>query len=501
MSSILNLNDSESGWEEQKNKKNKNKHRNVESNKTNSEANLIEANTIESKSIESKSVESNTIESKSIESKSVESNTIESKSVESNTIESKSVESKSVESKSVESKSVESKSIESKSIESKSIESKPVESKPNEVKQIETKNILTNEVDNENYNKWFLNMQNLKVNNDIYENWFHSQLRIHREQAIYLYNMRNFIQLPLSLKFKNDFEQKNEMCNTLGNYIFTFQNDFFNELKTQNKFLPTMTIIRLVNCIVQKYTILQCLELFNNKNELINILKNICNEIYNYETVNNVAPLEKVTVNNVAPLEKVTVNNVAPLEKVIVNNVAPLEKVTVNNVAPLEKVTVKKESINNIASLEKKINIVEKEINSIATNNNEYSFLSNSNKNKALIIAQEKFFLECVPSAEKIKEVKILLDSKKTDLNTKTNKLVKSNIISLKNDLIQVGTFSFSKRHFLTNAYFVNKVTREYVKIFSDKYWIKLIQNLKDDGELIIMLDINHKKEQKNINI
>ena len=44
-------------------------------------------------------------------------------------------------------------------------------------------------------------------------------------------------------------------------------------------------------------------------------------------------------------------------------------------------------------------------------------------------------------------------------------------------------------------------MTREYVNIFSDKYWIKLIQNLKDDGELIIMLDINHKKEQKNINI
>ena len=92
-----------------------------------------------------------------------------------------------------------------------------------------------------------------------------------------------------------------------------------------------------------------------------------------------------------------------------------------------------------------------------------------------------------------------LLPKSSLDLNGK--KSVKSNTISLKNDDIKIGTFTFSKRHFLTNAFFVNKVTKEYVNIFSDKYWIKLIQNLKDDGELIIMLDINHKKEQKNINI
>ena len=72
-------------------------------------------------------------------------------------------------------------------------------------------------------------MQNVKGNNDIFDHWFHTALKIHREQAIYLYNMRTFIQLPLSLKFKNDFEQKNEMCNTLGNYILTFQNDFFEQ--------------------------------------------------------------------------------------------------------------------------------------------------------------------------------------------------------------------------------------------------------------------------------
>ena len=46
------------------------------------------------------------------------------------------------------------------------------------------------------------------------------------------------------------------MCFTLGNLINTFQNEFFNELKTQNKFLPTMTVVRLVQIIVDKFSII-----------------------------------------------------------------------------------------------------------------------------------------------------------------------------------------------------------------------------------------------------
>jgi hypothetical protein len=319
----------------------------------------------------------------------------------------------------------------------------PIQSEP--TPQVNSASIIVN---NDEYQKWFLTMQNVKGNNDAFDHWYHSALRMHREQAIHLFNMRNYIQLPTSLKFKNESEQKNEMCFTLGNLINTFQDNFFNELKTQNKFLPTMTVLRLVQIIVGKFHIIQCLEFFNNRIELTNILKNICEDIYNSENKES----------KIVPVQPV-VNE---------STTTPVKVVT----QPTQKSVWQKKVITPVK------------------NDTEYYL----KKTKALMEAQELFFKDCIPSAEKIKEVKTTLD-----LNGK--KSVKSNTISLKNDEIKIGTFTFSKRHFLTNAFFVNKVTKEYVNIFSDKYWIKLIQNLKDDGELIIMLDINHKKDQKNINI
>ena len=334
----------------------------------------------------------------------------------------------------------------------------PVEQKPVDVKQ-DIPSIIVN---NDEYQRWFLSMQNVKGNNDMFDHWYHSALRMHREQAIHLFNMRNYIQLPTSLKFKNESEQKNEMYFTLGNLINTFQIDFFNELKTQNKFLPTMTVVRLVQIIVGKFTIIQCLDFFNNRNELVNTLKNICEDIYNSE---NVVKESTATV--------MKESTTTPVQPVVKESTVPKEVTQ-----PIQK-----------SVWQKKVNVSKPETVSVK-NDTEYYL----KKTKALMEAQELFFKDCIPSVEKIKEVKTTLD-----LNGK--KSVKSNTISLKNDEIKIGTFTFSKRHFLTNAFFVNKVTKEYVNIFSDKYWIKLIQNLKDDGELIIMLDINHKKDQKNINI
>ena len=350
------------------------------------------------------------------------------------------------------------------------VETNQVQSNPTDMKE-NTSSIM---VDNDVYQRWFLSMQNVKGNNDMFDHWFHSALRIHREQAIHLFNMRNYIQLPTSLKFKNDSEQRNEMYFTLGNLINTFQNDFFNELKTQNKFLPTMTVIRLVQIIVNKFSIIQCLEFFNNKNELTNTLKNICEEIYKSENQESAPVQPGLKESTTAPVQPVVKESTTtPVQQVVKESTTvPVQQVVKESTKPIQKT------------------VWQKKVTTPVKNDTEYYL----KKNKALMEAQELFFKDCVPSAEKIKEVKALLD-----LNGK--KSVKSNTISLKNDDIKIGTFTFSKRHFLTNAFFVNKVTKEYVNIYSDKYWIKLIQNLKDDGELIIMLDINHKKDQKNINI
>ena len=412
MSSILNTNsnDYEGDWEEQKNKKTKNKNRKIETNK---QANPIQA--ILTQVEKTPVVELTPVQTEQIPVQTEQTPVQTEPKPQVNSI--------------------------------------PVEQKP--------ASIIVN---NNEYESWFTNMQNVKGNNDIFDHWFHSALRMHREQAIHLFNMRNYIQLPTSLKFKNEIEQKNDMCFTLSNLINTFQNDFFIELKKQNKFLPTMTVIRLVQILVNKFTIIQCLEFFNNRNELTNTLKNICEDIYKSENQESTtAPVQSV----------VNESKTKPVQSVVNDS-----KTKPVQIKPIEK-----------SVWQNKVNVSKPEITSVK-NDTEYYL----KKNKALMEAQELFFKDCIPSAEKIKDVKAILD-----LNGK--KSVKSNTISLKNDDIKIGTFTFSKRHFLTNAFFVNKVTKEYVNIFSDKYWIKLIQNLKDDGELIIMLDINHKKEQKNINI
>jgi hypothetical protein len=411
MSSILNTNnnDYEGDWEQANNKKNKNKNR----------------------KIETSSVQTIPIQTSPIQTSPLQANPVQANPVQADP---------------------------KATVNPTPVETNQVQSNPTDVKE----NIPSNMVDNDVYQKWFLSMENVKGNNDMFDHWFHSALRIHREQAIHLFNMRNYIQLPTSLKFKNDSEQKHEMYFTLGNLINTFQNDFFNELKTQNKFLPTMTVMRLVQIIVGKFSIIQCLEFFNNKNELTNTLKNICEDIYNSENQDSV-PVQPVVKESIT----------APVQPVVKESTTvPVQQVVKESTKPVQKT------------------VWQKKVTTPVKNDTEYYL----KKNKALMEAQELFFKDCVPSAEKIKEVKALLD-----LNGK--KSVKSNTISLKNDDIKIGTFTFSKRHFLTNAFFVNKVTKEYVNIYSDKYWIKLIQNLKYDGELIIMLDINHKKDQKNINI
>jgi hypothetical protein len=107
-------------------------------------------------------------------------------------------------------------------------------------------------------------------------------------------------------------------------------------------------------------------------------------------------------------------------------------------------------------------------------------------KTAALMAAQEKFYLECVPSEEKIKSVMATIE-----VNHK-NKLITANKISLDEDIITIDNFKFSKTHYLGNPFFRNKVIKEYVRIFSDKYWVKLTTHSKF---LIIMLDLNHNKK------
>ena len=256
--------------------------------------------------------------------------------------------------------------------------------------------------DNDDYERWFQNMINIKNTNDAEYFSFIFSLRIHREHAIYFSNMRK-------LKLRKDAQTKTEV-----------------ELQTE-----TVVESQIETAVEPK------------------------SEIVDESQIKAVDELEIKTV--VKPKSYLAVVGSNPV------------------VVESKPISQKKVSTSSESDFK------------ILNSKDEQYYIQ---KNEALLEAQEEFFNECIPTQEKIKEVKILLE-----LNNK--KALRCNSISLKNDDIKVrgDKFKFSKRHFLQNAFFVNKITREYVNIFSDKYWVKLVQNLKNDGELIVMLDINYKKD------
>lgn len=280
------------------------------------------------------------------------------------------------------------------------------------------------------------------MHNDSLYNSYNVSLLSHQYNANFLEHFRKEIFNPPMLRFKTDMQKINE----LGNIIFIFINSldtFFSELKTKNKWHPNMTAYKITSMIIETNSIIDCYNLTLNKDLLLNKVKDFCEVIYNQST-------EAVPIHVVAPTPVVASTAVVAPTPVVASThvVAP---------TPVETKSTKDYKVNQ-------------------------------KKNDALLEAQEDFFKLCIPSEEKIKSTKDLLE-----LNPK--KAITANTISLEEDTIKKGTYTFSKRHYLGNAFFTNKVIKEYVRIFGDSYWVKLITDLKEPGKLIIRLDVNYKKE------
>jgi len=78
---------------------------------------------------------------------------------------------------------------------------------------------------------------------------------------------------------------------------------------------------------------------------------------------------------------------------------------------------------------------------------------------KALITAQEKFFETCILSNEKVIEFKENINSLKDWSGT-------VNTVNLSNDEIKIDNYTFSKKHFLKNSWFRNRLMEKYCNLF-----------------------------------
>lgn len=77
----------------------------------------------------------------------------------------------------------------------------------------------------------------------------------------------------------------------------------------------------------------------------------------------------------------------------------------------------------------------------------------------ALVEAQEKFFVECLPTKEEIEENINKFQSSKEQIFVKK--------ISTVDDDIKIGNFKFSKFHYLNNEFFQKRLIKKYESIFS----------------------------------
>ena len=301
----------------------------------------------------------------------------------------------------------------------------------------------TQSIPSQDYLKWH---ESMKINNtyDPSYTFYNVCLLSNYYNVIFIEHFKNEINTPMILRFKNDAQKKNE----LGNFIFNFI--------TTN--IPTiLNNYEITSKIIETYSIIDCYNLIINKDELIKVI-NKTSELFKTEPV-------KTEPVKTEPVKTEPVKTEPVKTEPVKTEPVKTEPVKTE---PVKTKTVKLEVVK-------------------PKNKDEFV----NKKNNLLLEAQEDFFQTCIPSEEKINSVKTILE-----LNPK--KAIIANTISLEHDIIKKGDFSFSKRHYLGNAYFTNKVIKEYVRIFGDSYWVKLIPNLKDFGKLIIMLDINHKKKEES---
>ena len=318
-------------------------------------------------------------------------------------------------------------------------------------------NQLVNIVDNQIlYDNWFNTMQVKKTILEPVDQWYQLMLMNHMHMSKYIAHMKNELMLPEYLKLKSENDKKMILGNQIYNYILTIENSLYENLKKENKWSENITANKITELIMDNNSIIQALSIFNNKNDLMININIACNILYK----NYVKPVTEV----VKPVTEV-VKPITEVVKPIPEVVKPIPEV----VKPVTE-SVKKISVQEV---------IKSKSNTIS------DFVAK--KTAALMAAQEKFYIECVPSEEKIKSVMAILE-----VNHK-NKLITANKISLEEDIITIDNFKFSKTHYLGNPFFRNKVIKEYVRIFSDKYWVKLTTHSKF---LIIMLDFNHNKKE-----
>jgi hypothetical protein len=253
----------------------------------------------------------------------------------------------------------------------------------------------------------------------------------------------NELQFPSWLRGKSPIDKDRLVNDSLYNLIEKMLPIMKEELSKSNKWVDTINSRKITGMIVESFNIGERINLLFNSNELTTNVKESCEILFQ----------KKITDENKNESTKTSHNDSS--------------ECTISDTKGVTTDTTKDNSKKNDY------------IESKGENISKFSYDERVDHKKSLLAAQEKFFESCILSNENVKSFKENIEPIPKWSGT-------VNSINLSNDEINIDKYSFSKKHFLKNSWFRNRLMEKYCKLF-DFDTVELILPKGNSNMLIIL--------------
>jgi len=243
--------------------------------------------------------------------------------------------------------------------------------------------------------------------------WWHNLLHCLKINKALVDNQIQYVsselQFPVWLRGKPMQEKNNLINENLYNVIDKMLFGMKEELVNNNKWIDTINPRKITGMIIEAYDMIQKLNFLNNYVLLSKEVKDSCQVLFE----------KSISI-------EVQTNTVSNVE---------LPKDKVSNAE-------EKETHNNENNIDKK-----------------FSYSERVEHKQSLLAAQETFFESCILSESDILSLKENISSIKNWSGV-------VNTIQLSDDEIKIKNYSFSKKHFLKNSWFKNRLMEKYCSLF-----------------------------------
>lgn len=277
--------------------------------------------------------------------------------------------------------------------------------------------------------------------------WWQNMFEFLKVQKSMLDNNIQYIgyelQFPSWLRGKSPIDKDKLVNDNLYNLIEKMLPIIKDEIVKSNKWVDTINSRKITGMFVESFNIGERINLLYNPDELTKNVKESCEVLFQ----------KTITVENDVDYTKKTQSDFTKDKKTPSTKEVKDDSTESNS----KKNDYSKSDVENISK---------------------FSYDERVDHKKSLLAAQEKFFESCILSSENVK-------SFKENIEPIPNWSGTVNSINLSNDDIKIDKYSFSKKHFLKNSWFRNRLMEKYCKLF-DFDTVELILPKGNSNVLII---------------